>query len=431
MSNMEPSPEVVDLHINSVSNQAAKCDDIVLRETATTRVVFRAMLVNKDDKPAGARGQLIHQRRAKGEDWADCNTMPLTRLKAGEGVAILLKTAELASLRQWLNDLHFLNEQFGVPSKTRFVGVRKNSVAAKFGGDPVTVLVPKSGDGDEVAEAVAAVLGQTDLKAVVAALKDTPVDQLLALRQHLGLSALDHLLAEWDADDMVDDEEHWQGLLTRHSFALEQVFHAPSVVVDAKAYVGGKAVTNKGGNIVDFLLATASTGRAMLVEIKKPTTPLILGQKPYRNNAWNVDTEVAGATIQVLTYRDSLLEGMAGLDEAGDMLRRSPPQCAVIVGHSDSLDDLDKQRSFELARNRPDVVILTFDELRTKLEGIKTALKAAQPDDARAIASSTRTRGSAGRTDVNLAPDSMALRPELRHFYARSPRPEPTPDDTT
>ena len=46
----------------------------------------------------------------------------------------------------------------------------------------------------------------------------------------------------------------------------------------------------------------------------------------------------------------------------------------MIIGHTDELSDGDRRRSFELARHRPDVIVLTFDELRLRLGAIRDAL---------------------------------------------------------
>jgi hypothetical protein len=262
-------------------------------------------------------------------------------------------------------------------SPTCFVGVRQSpfAVGPERTATGNTVVVPNNFDGQSITAVLQAALAHKDIASVTAALRTMPPERILSLRRELGVSALDALLREWEADEMCDDEEHWHRLLKRHSFALEQVFYTPTVIVDSKAYVGGKSVDNKGGNVADFLLRNRLTGRAMIVEIKTPATDLIVKQPRYRNNVWNVHPELSGSIIQVLTYRDSLHEQLSVLD-AGEVLRRGLPGCAVIIGNTSSLSDVSQRRSFELARQRPDVTVITFDELKTRLVAIRDMLMA-------------------------------------------------------
>jgi hypothetical protein len=81
---------------------------------------------------------------------------------------------------------------------------------------------------------------------------------------------LKEALQVWKGDRYEDDEEYRQSFLTQRSFLLEQIFSWPCTVVAGKAYVGGKNVHNRRGNIVDFLLKNDLTRSAALVEIKKP-----------------------------------------------------------------------------------------------------------------------------------------------------------------
>lgn len=62
------SPEVnetmTDLTVKSTSRISAECSDYVLRETATTRLVFRPLLVQNEKAPnASVKGSFIFQRK--------------------------------------------------------------------------------------------------------------------------------------------------------------------------------------------------------------------------------------------------------------------------------------------------------------------------------------------------------------------------------
>jgi len=108
--------------------------------------------------------------------------------------------------------------------------------------------------------------------------------ELPELNSLVGLANLRSALKSWHDNAENRDEEFWQSLFARHSYVLSQLFAYPVVLIKGKAYVGGKNLCNTGGNVVDFLLRTESSGAAVLVEIKTPQTPL-LGTK-YRDCAY-------------------------------------------------------------------------------------------------------------------------------------------------
>ena len=71
------------LRIRSSSNATANVDDIILRETITTRLVFRPTIVdNKKNQDASVRGIFVYQRKAPNDSWEDHNELTLSNLKA-------------------------------------------------------------------------------------------------------------------------------------------------------------------------------------------------------------------------------------------------------------------------------------------------------------------------------------------------------------
>ena len=75
-----------ELNILSTSDVSADVDDIVLRETKTTQLIFRPVLVeNPNDRNASVRGNLLYRRKGLNEVWNDVATKPLTSLKIDEG----------------------------------------------------------------------------------------------------------------------------------------------------------------------------------------------------------------------------------------------------------------------------------------------------------------------------------------------------------
>ena len=126
-------------------------------------------------------------------------------------------------------------------------------------------------------------------------------EQLPGLTALLGLSAVKDALSYWRQNQTNSSEAFWQQALTNRAYVLSQVFAYPVVVICSKAYVGGKQVSNRGGNVVDFLASVESTDAVVLIEIKTPQTKL-LGSE-YRDGVFPLSGELSGAIAQVLRYR--------------------------------------------------------------------------------------------------------------------------------
>lgn len=131
--------------------------------------------------------------------------------------------------------------------------------------------------------------------------------------------------------------------------------------MNSKCYVGGKAVSNRGGHVADFL--AQHDGDVALIEIKTPTTRLL--GKQYRNGVYAPSNELAGAVMQGLTYRLSLLTELHSLQSYTPGLTVHSPSIVVVIGDAEGEGISDAQRrSLQLFRTAlKDVVIFTYDEL--------------------------------------------------------------------
>ena len=126
---------------------------------------------------------------------------------------------------------------------------------------------------------------------------------------------------------------------------------------------------DRGGNLVDFLIKNKVTKAVGLIEIKTPKTSLLGSQ--YRDEIYNISSELSGAVLQVLSYRENLTRERDSLfRKRGSDLESFDPKCVVIIGHADrELDSPEKKQGFELFRRQmSDVEIITYDEMfeRTK-----------------------------------------------------------------
>ena len=79
-------------------------------------------------------------------------------------------------------------------------------------------------------------------------------ESLRNLNAALGVALLKRAVKAWSSNRDNADEEFWQSLLGQQAFVLEQIFSLPIVVIQQKAYVGGKTISNAGGHIADFLV---------------------------------------------------------------------------------------------------------------------------------------------------------------------------------
>jgi hypothetical protein len=102
------------LKVRSTSTSSAIVSDEVIRETTTTRLLFRPMLVdNPHNSEASVKGSFLFQRKGPGESWADVPTEPLSTLKKGESYQ-LIKSAQLLELYEHLGELYKLHSRHGI-----------------------------------------------------------------------------------------------------------------------------------------------------------------------------------------------------------------------------------------------------------------------------------------------------------------------------
>lgn len=87
--------------------------------------------------------------------------------------------------------------------------------------------------------------------------------------------SLEEAIGVWKVNRENSSEEFWQTLLQKCPAVLSQIFPQSMFQLGNKCYVGGKSITNSGGNLVDFIYASRLTGNIALVEIKTPKTKLL------------------------------------------------------------------------------------------------------------------------------------------------------------
>jgi hypothetical protein len=166
----------------------------------------------------------------------------------------------------------------------------------------------------------------------------------------------------WDENRENSSEQFWQNFLAERPEVLILALDGRAYTLSSRCYVGGKSIHNSGGNELDFLAQYG--GNVALVEIKTPKADLLASTK-YRGNVYAPSRELAGSTVQVLEYRNSLLSNLPNLAFHTPGLRAAHPLSVVIIGDLErEITNEDQRRSFELYRSSlRDLKIMTYDEL--------------------------------------------------------------------
>lgn len=368
--------------VRSTSRSSAKTDDIELRVTSLTRLVFRPMLIeNVNDPEASVKGAFIFQKKGRDEKWEDVPLPNLSTLKKGDEVNLPLKSKELRILFDELTNLYPLVAADGIPmGRTEYVKANAavSELAEMSDADLTNVIGAKDALGAAaLARLIAWATSGENFALLFDRLQEFGEDDLLKLNSALGIASIKRALKTWFDNRRNGDEEFWQLLLADQSFVLEQIFHVPIVVIKSKAYMGGKNVLNQGGKFVDFLIKNSVSTAVGLVEIKTPITNLL--GKEYRTGVYNVSTDLSGAVQQILSYRESLSRDRANL------LRDMPvetdvfdPLCVVLIGNArhELGDDKEKQQAFELYRRQlSSIQVVTYDEMYDKMRRLVSVLE--------------------------------------------------------
>ena len=375
-----------EIHTRSTSRVTAQAGDIVLRESTASRLIFRpTILDNQNNKDAAVKGIFLYQKKARSSQWEDFETIPLTSVKSGEGYKLEIKSAELLQLINALKPLYKLHQETGVPrGEKKFVQAtpQLEQLAALTSNDVRNFLNANTSIGTSLlSKLLNWAINLEDPLPLIERLVELNASSLGKLNAAVGLQSLKQALNQWDQNQHNSDEEFWQQSLAQYSFVLEQTFSWPTSIVDGKAYIGGKNVFNKNGNMVDFLMRNRLTQSAALIEIKTPSASL-LGSR-YRGT-YNVSSELSGSIMQTLNYKHSLQEDFQSLTRGqNDLFDSLNPQCAVIIGNAkNELNDQTKLKAFELYRHQfQGLTVITFDELFDKTRQLIKLLEGEQEVD--------------------------------------------------
>lgn len=335
--------------IISTSLNSAEISEIILRETATTQLVFKPTLVNNiKNESACVRGFFYFKKKRINDEWESYKKLNLSQLKADEWIKIEIKSEELLNLYQKLKKFYKLYEERGIPTG-------ENYIIPDI--DSFSTIIPFIKEMSEKGE----------LLTIINKIKSFDVEDIKDLCLVAGIANFKKLLEIWEINKNNNNEEFQQKLFRNNYWCISQLFYTPVIYFREKAYIGGKSIDNTGGKLVDFLYQNKITKNVSLIEIKTPETKLMGSE--YRNGIYAISSELSGSINQLLSYKDEIQKNYYSVLRDGTY-QLINPKCILIIGNiTGSYVNEDKKSSFEIFRkNLKDVEIATYDELFCKIE---------------------------------------------------------------
>lgn len=344
--------------IQRTSLQSAAVSDRVLAETTTTRLVLRPDIVeNRKNPDATIKVSLIHQRKSPNGTWEDAPNIPLSSLKAGEQVKLTLHSEPTLELFRQLDNLYAIatNGKIGFGKTSLVVGREEELIRTDASRAVVIKLLLSKGYSDDIWQALVRVNPDLATQLSYARIHTERKKALETFRLSL---------------NQAREENWWQGFFERNTwiFGYGLKYQILKSVQSQPRY-GGTNLSGKGTEKGDFLVRTeADVKFTVLVEIKRPDSP-ILGNKPYRNGAWQLGEDLTGGVSQLqANCRCWEIEG-SGAEQNREALQQEKtytvhPKGILVIGATSQLNDIAKRNTFELFRQSvTNPEIITFDEL--------------------------------------------------------------------
>ena len=376
----------------SRSAMTADATPVVLSSTERFRFRFMPMLVDNQNNPEqSVRGKLLLERKSKNEKYfptdsvAPCEKVTRGSAKNGDWVEIELHSEETYNLFMGLKKLYDLSGCMnGIPfGSARFAQIDSSfsSFLEVIQNDPSAARMIGEPQNFELIKILLQLITQTSshesLKNSLSSLANENLQALTTSASLEGLKRVEALMRE-NLDN--GKEEFWQQkVFNENQWVLAQIFSCPCTIYAQKAFVGGKSLDNKGGNVCDFIYRNKMTQNVALIEIKTPCTEIV--GKPYRET-YSMSLDMSGAVNQVLNYRDELQKNFSTLTrdlEEADTVRAFSPKCVVVIGKISTLN-AKQQKAFELYRSSfNNLTIITFDELHQKICDLMSVFKEDSP----------------------------------------------------
>lgn len=369
------------LDVMSTSSKTASASSVVLNQTDLLRFKFIPTLVDNGKEPQkSVAGKLLFEKKRKKEAQFPSdigNTQEKVSrgsVKVGDWMELQLDTSETYALYTGLRQLYELYENMGgIPyGKTTFTRVDSSyrEFLSILQNDPSAARMIAQEENYELVKILLRLITQTDshesLKKSLSELQDNNLQHLTA---SLNIEKLQRVAALMRDNLDNDSEEFWQTTVFKENqWVLAQVFACPCTIFAEKAYVGGKSINNRGGNLCDFIYQNSLSQNVALIEIKTPCTEIIGNQ--YRGT-FSFSYELSGAVNQVLNYRDNLTKEYYAISHnSNEPFEVLSPKCVVVIGKMASLTSTQIAAFENFRNNMNNVTIITFDELYERINDL-------------------------------------------------------------
>lgn len=334
-------------HMRSTSRSSSKIEDIPLSESENglTRKVLRAEIVDHPtDKDKSVKFAIVHQRRAKGSDWADLGGMSLAQLKAGEAAKIQLDTRETHSLLEHLLDLYKIGRG-GVRQGLTVLQLADEDEVIRTGRSRAR-LIGKLIDGDFGDEIWALLAEVNPGLATRLSMSQVYQDRMLVLEEFESSLASDR------------NENYWKRFLKKHSW----IFGASYIEILEEGRIDIHHYTD--------IPCAVDGGFMDIIELKKPSFPFwTLNTRGedflYRGKFLVPHPELSGAISQLTGY---ILQAEKQVD-SNDYIRDHQgivplkPRGVVVHGRSNAWSS-DHWRAYRLLNDElHGIQVITFDHL--------------------------------------------------------------------
>jgi len=357
--NLEMAEEI---NTHSVGRGFVTSDDVVLSQTARTRIIFRPGIHR-----GGVRGHLIRQKIGENGQWADFERINFNSLPADAGVQIELDTEATQNLYAKLTNLYQVQGQGIAPGDHHYVVGER---------DEVVVVNDRN-----KARVIEALLEQNASEEFWTAL--TEADPDLATRLAAGRIQYDRECVIRDFETALtknpDDEAFWQNFFETNHWILQAVFSGAVYLMGSDIYIGGKGPVGRqgaGGVATDFLFSDDSTKSFSVVEIKTPDTQLVgrqyrgSNQDGHNNETYTMHSELSGGVVQTRNQISTAIESFEGVLGAGfeHKMNRVHPKGVLISGKLDGLNERQLASFNHFRHGQYSLTIITYDEVLKRLK---------------------------------------------------------------
>lgn len=325
---------------------------IILEKGERIQVSFEGMQVdNRGNLNKNIRGKLVVKKKSKCiPSFEDTEKFSRKDISSNELVEIDLNTDATYALGKGLYEYYRLFSGKLINPYSEVTFVEKDEQFEK---------IKQFLENDR---ALAELIAQIDIKTLNAALN---IENLRRVR--------DAMQANMENDK---ERDFWQPFFEQNAWILSQLFHAPVMFFAGKRYVGGKTMSDQGGQYTDFVYKNDVTDNVAIIEIKTPVKPIIEGD--YRQT-YQFSAELIGSVNQLLLQKDTLAKNYKSLVADDDIYYRATNIESILVfGTVGKLDKRQKD-AFENYRNElRSVRIIGFDELLARVNNLLSLMEVHQ-----------------------------------------------------